>query len=419
MSQIDANDANPNQAGQNPPPPNPNLQPEEPADAAAQEANAAAQAAAAAAPQQGIPPENPSERVQSPNQSENEQNRRRQEQERNSRERFSRQDQDRWTMKDGSSDDEDFDFGDDLNMASEKQLIKRLQHKLKKVSQLRPEKPPKYDGTSKYSELENWLTTVDLYLKAKNMHTSSKAVDYVATLLSGPAVTWWRYHRIAVSQGMARQITYWDDFQEALLRHFRPEDAERLAREKLQRCTQKTSVRDYNQKFQLLMVELPTMDEKDRKFAYFTGLKHAVRLQVELHYPRTLNDAMELAELSDSTIFRAQQNNRGYRDGESGRSNGKNWHKRDNHQGNRNQNDNNNQWGGRPINSIEHAPGNKEKRNCFYCGNGGHIKANCRKFAADKQAGTVKPNKISSGASAGKDSWKKNGTGAKTTASLN
>ena len=84
--------------------------------------------------------------------------------------------------------------------------------------------------------------------------------------------------------GTAHGITHWDEFAKATLAHFRPENAERIAMEKLQRCTQSGSVRDYNQRIQLIMVELPEMNETKDKglFFYLAGLKSVVKLQVEL-----------------------------------------------------------------------------------------------------------------------------------------
>ena len=290
--------------------------------------------------------------------------------------------EERWSMRDRSSDDSDDSQDTDLE-----RRIRKLTKKLKKSNQLRPKEPAKYDGTSKYSELENWLHSVEMYLRAKHMLRSHRALDYVATLLSGSAATWWRYHRIAVRNGTAQRINSWEEFQDTLLAHFRPEDAERIAREKLQRCSQQGSVRDYNQRFQHIMIELPEMNEKDRIYAYFTGLKSQVRLQVELQYPKTLKTAMELAELSDSTLYRAQQGAKtGYNRQKSQSSS------------------NSNSWTGKRVNNIVLSNGSgKETRTCYYCGKAGHLKSACNKLAADKKAGKVAP---SSGGKSNGD-WRK------------
>ena len=90
------------------------------------------------------------------------------------------------------------------------------------------------------------LHNVEMYLEAMDMLNHRKAIPYVATLLTGAAATWWRFHRIAARRGEENSLDSWDKFREATLHQFCPEDAGRLAREKLQRCTQTSSVRDYN-----------------------------------------------------------------------------------------------------------------------------------------------------------------------------
>lgn len=251
-----------------------------------------------------------------------------------------------------------------------------------KANLLRPKEPAKYDGSSKYSELNNWLHSVDMFLAAKDMHESREAIKYVATLLSGPAATWWRYHRIAAANGTAMQITYWDEFQRAMLAHFRPEDAERMAREKLLECTQMGPVRDYNSRFQMLMLELPEMNEKDRLFSYLTGLETTIRLQVELQYPKTLRVAMELAEISDSTLFCARQ---GAKFGH--------WGEEYSPEKQRNRQDDEDPriWIGegehyslnQAANIRRIVRNGKETRTCFYCGQVGHLKANCETLKLD------------------------------------
>ena len=284
------------------------------------------------------------------------------------------------------NEDPEFQAGTSGISSKMKREIKELRRKLKESAKLKPSKPEKYDGSSKKSELENWLHNVEMYLEAMDMLYHPKAIPYVATLLTGGAATWWRFHRIAVRKGEKSGFDSWDDFREAILQQFRPEDSGRLAREKLQRCTQTSSVRDYNQRIQQLLVEMPETSEIDRVFAYLTGLKTPVRLQVEMGDPRTLSSAMFLAERSDSTIYRAQQ---------ASKKNGY-----------QNYRPNGNAWTGKRINAMEEPKQQqrpekgKETRSCYYCGKVGHLKENCLKLKADKRNGTVKPqgNKGSAGA---------------------
>jgi Ty3 transposon capsid-like protein/Zinc knuckle len=281
------------------------------------------------------------------------------------------------------------DDSDSVSSNDYKQKNKDLKDKLRTArdkQDLKPKLPNKYDGSAKSSDLENWLASVEMYLEAKGMLNHPKSIPFVATLLTGGAATWWRYHRISARGGEIPEIVEWENFREQITTHFRPEDAERLANEKLQRCIQTYAVRDYNcQRFQLLMVELPSMDQKTRLFSYLTGLKTAVRLQVELQDPKSLKRAMELAEIADSTLYRVQQAKKGYT-----QSSGKNT----------------NAWTGKRINAID-EPGAKsgttETRACYYCEKTGHLMRDCKKRQSDKKKGILAPAKGAKGASAPKN----------------
>lgn len=313
-----------------------------------------------------------------------------------------REEDDHWRTGYASSNED----SDDSEDGDYEKRIRRLKSKVEKLSKLRPKEPTKYDGSSKYSELENWMQGVETYLETKGMIDDKRAIPFVSTLLTGAAATWWRYHLISVRNGTSRKMENWEEFRESILAHFRPEDAKRLAREKLQKCTQTGSVRDFNQRYQRLMVEIPEMHEKDRVYQYITGLKPAVRLQVEWHYPKTLKNAMEFAELADSTLYMSQH-------GSKPRPNNGFYNSNSNRGGQQNRprpnNSNRSAWTGRRVNVMDnHATGNgaKETRTCYHCGKAGHLKSDCRKYAADLKNGTVvEPDKKKNGAA--KDNSKK------------
>ena len=62
-------------------------------------------------------------------------------------------------------------------------------------------------------------------------------------------------------------------------------------------------MRAYIQKFALLMVELPEMDEGDRLDKFMRGLKPYIRKEIELKLPSNLQEAMELSERIESSLY--------------------------------------------------------------------------------------------------------------------
>jgi hypothetical protein len=114
-------------------------------------------------------------------------------------------------------------------------------------------------------------------------------------------------HLAAVARGAAQEYATWAVFREALITRFTPISPERTAREKLATLRQTKSVRAYAQDFNLCMVELPAMDERDRLYRFMAGLKPEVRIHVELQNPTTLEQAVQLSIQTDSLLWQVKK----------------------------------------------------------------------------------------------------------------
>ena len=80
--------------------------------------------------------------------------------------------------------------------------------------------------------------------------------------------------------------------QDALLKMFKPVNSVKSARDKLHNLRQVSSVLKHNYEFRQLLIEINDMGAADQLDYYVRGLKRQVRLQVELHQPTTLQQAM-------------------------------------------------------------------------------------------------------------------------------
>jgi hypothetical protein len=102
---------------------------------------------------------------------------------------------------------------------------------------------------------------------------------------------------------MATLIMNWQQFKEQLMQRFCAFEVEEEARYKLDRLRQHTSVAKYAEEFNKCMVELPTMDEKDRVHRFVEGLKPEVRKWIRLQKPSTVAAAISLATHADHTVW--------------------------------------------------------------------------------------------------------------------
>ncbi len=174
------------------------------------------------------------------------------------------------------------------------------------TARVKPPRPPKFGGRA--SEVFNFCHVVKLYLKASGIDLDSEeAVDIAATYLEASAMTWWRFHQQQVDAGVEPIVATWDQFAELLMAKFRTVDEARAARDRLADLRQRSNVRDYAQRFQLLMLELPEMNEKDKLWHFFRGLKPQVKIHAELAHPETVREAIRAADVADATLFHSSR----------------------------------------------------------------------------------------------------------------
>ena len=155
-------------------------------------------------------------------------------------------------------------------------------------------KPSRFKGDA--SSVSDWLHQMEMYLVLGNEPLNLRRSCVVAAgYLVGPALTWWRL--------CGDNIPDWQHFKAELLRRFCAFDVEEEARYRLDRLRQRSSVLRYAEEFNKCMVELPTMDEKDRTHRFVEGLKPDVRKWIRLQKPSTLAAAISLAAHADHTVW--------------------------------------------------------------------------------------------------------------------
>ncbi len=116
----------------------------------------------------------------------------------------------------------------------------------------RPPRPDNFKGQDGRVPIALWLIVVEQYLRVSGVAIAMWA-EHVATMLAGPAQTWWAKRKI---DGIADHDT-WESLKAALLTDFGRPNAVRHLRDRLAACRQVGSAMRYANEFRSILVELP------------------------------------------------------------------------------------------------------------------------------------------------------------------
>ena len=236
--------------------------------------------------------------------------------------------------------------------------------------------------------MRTWLFSLGNYFDALGTpaEEDQQRIAFAVTLLAGPALEWWRQmtllaQRQGQDQGstdddVARHLfntpigdktrarmavlqhrpTTWRHFVEAITARFDLVNASLVARGKLKRLKQLTSVQEYTRRFLSLCAEVDQMSEAEKVDKYFDGLRKEVQDVLVVQGIEDFATLVAAAERVDSLQY--QQKLRS---------------------GTRNQHVDTRVT---EVNAADGAhQGNTQQRSaltCYNCGKVGHIRRNCR-----------------------------------------
>lgn len=179
-------------------------------------------------------------------------------------------------------------------LQSQQQQPPLLQQK-QSIGSPKPIRPPTFKGdVTKGGKVEDWLYQLNSYLGLTNVTDDKFKIQFAASLLEEHAARW---YRLQTQNGFS--FPNWEDFQKALLEFFKPVNALKVARDRLAALVQKDSVRNYVQRFTELCLEIPDLGETEQLDRFVRGLRVEVRREVDLHDPKTFNEAAKIAERWD------------------------------------------------------------------------------------------------------------------------
>ena len=163
--------------------------------------------------------------------------------------------------------------------------------------QWRPKEPPCYYGRSS-EDVHMWTSLVRHYLTFMG-GSAAQQVAYAVTLLRDSAHEWFiAYERR--NRGMPRD---WAQLSTALLERFGSNIRSQEAQSQLMSISQGTRpVREYASQFEMLLGRLESYDEAMLLNQFVWGLQPELARSVSLHYPKSIAQAVSLAETTELAV---------------------------------------------------------------------------------------------------------------------
>lgn len=225
----------------------------------------------------------------------------------------------------------------------------------------RTTEPPCYDGTRDAMVIDSWIRTLERYADFQGWdHRQMKA--YAVTLLRGRADTWYR----TLEMNADEEPEDWLGFKRELVDFFRPDDAVRLARDRLAAYRQIGSLNDYINGFMDIIAAIPGITEDESCDKFMRGISNRdTRSQVRQAQVRTLREAIRVAIAHDSAIH---ENPAFYK-----RNGGMFNHSYVPHSAPSSRGP----YAGEPM-DLSVMSTSRANTKCHYCGRAGHIRRQCK-----------------------------------------
>ena len=159
--------------------------------------------------------------------------------------------------------------------------------------------PPKIAPPSKFKgemggAVDEWIRSLMQQFAYYNESFVDDAlrIKFALAYLDGSAAVWW--------ESLPSKPTSWLLFVDRLHDRFRPIQAPMVARQKLGKMRQTSSVTAYASAFQTCLAPIPDMGDADQIHHFVNGLFPQIQLRVWEKYPKTLGQAIEAATLFEA-----------------------------------------------------------------------------------------------------------------------
>ncbi|KAG1032143.1 hypothetical protein G6F43_013823 [Rhizopus delemar] len=125
--------------------------------------------------------------------------------------------------------------------------------------------PSTYGGERSAAVINLWIQEVERYLSFYNVHPN-QWISYAVTLLKGRSQKWWN-HLIQKQE----EPQTWEQFKQDLEYALKPTYSEQNARDRLANIRQTSSVSEYVDEFQDVLLDLPRVSDDEALDRFVRG----------------------------------------------------------------------------------------------------------------------------------------------------
>ena len=167
-------------------------------------------------------------------------------------------------------------------------------------------KIPEFHGNEE-DNVTNWLYNIESIFSVSIIREDHEKLTYAKTYRRKIAIKNYKAFEIC-----KRFNVTWQDFKDHMSNKYRPLHHEETIRLKLRemKMDKSESIRSYVNKFQQCIFEIDNMAEKDKIFYFTSGLQDRTKAHVQIQSPKTLDEAIEIAEKYETFVFNNGNNNK-------------------------------------------------------------------------------------------------------------